>query len=1369
MKIGFDFGSKNISYAVINENSVIESGSCSHDGDTTGTFTNLLSDIYKKFPKDDIETFGITGSIDLHGLRVIDPILSSVEANKFLKTGCRNILSIGSESFYLIKLDENYNYIEHVINPDCASGTGSFIVQQAERLGFSVEELAQMAHAFDAAVPSISTRCAVFAKSDIIHSQAQGFSKEAIAAGICEGVARTVLQNTLKGKKLIGDALFIGGVSSNKKIISEISKSIGIPVKVIEHSPVFNAIGAACIGMENDLNIDKVLYKMKINREERDKLQINVTQYPDFSLDKTYISDGIEITAYEDIESGNYSVFIGLDIGSTSTKAIILDENKKILAGIYAPTKGDPVNAVSEIFRKFADIFPDSELLIRGIGTTGSGRKLIKEIINADCVINEISAHAKGATFLDPDVDTIIEIGGQDSKFTTLKNGAVVNATMNYVCAAGTGSFIEEQAQRLNITLDEISGMALGQKAPFTSDRCTVYMERDLNMLLSEGYDKKQVIASVLFSVRDNYLSKVVGKTSLGEKIYFQGATGRNKALVAAFEDEIKKPILVSKYCHLTGALGCALYVMEYNLEKSAFTGIDFSFKAYSEVCTLCANKCDLRVYSAGDKITAWGLKCGRDYEDKNMKKIDTSSGIEKKYFSVFDRDLIKKENITIGIPASLYMMEYYSLFSNFFQKLGMNVVIESGSTKNMSYGKTIVNSDFCAPLVLTHGIIKSLLDKNVDYIFFPAIINEQNLLAELPAEEKYVEKTTDCYFCFYSQYASTIVNTIPSLNFKDKLISPKIKFNNRKIEQVALELAESMSGILNEPVQKLCDTFIESYNEYQENKKTWQEEGKKFLESDPDKIKILLLGRPYAVFDEKINLGIPGKIEKAGYGMIHQSMLDLKPDDEEKSDIISRMHWFYGQQILLAAEAVLEHKNIYPVFLTCFRCSPDSYLLSYFKKMMDDASKPYLVIQLDEHSSDVGYETRVEAALDSFINDFKSADKKGKQKAVITKQEHKIDKDDTIFIPFISPIISEIQKYVFESAGYKARVLPLEQRMINTGYKFTSGGECMPNAAIVGSIIDMIRSENLTPEKTALYLPTMCLACNFNQFTQLIQIAGEKAGIGGFKIINPNAIRGIPDVPMKINLNLLSVNILSSLLYKLIFRIKPYEISKGDTAAALEKSMDIIKKYLNIDKPLIEAAVEIRGLFEKIEISNEKKPKIGILGDLYTKYNSILNDDIFGFIEELGGEVVMPSYTEMLIHFIYSDVLENDLTKFYLKMVIKEEQKFEKIFSGILADSEEPPLEECISLMHEYGIRHHIIGETTISVSRMLYYIKHRLVDAVVHVNPIFCCPGVVSSSIFRKIQEDYSIPIIDLFYDGTNKPNKLIVPHMYYLTGRV
>ncbi len=505
-----------------------------------------------------------------------------------MKTEVRNILSIGCESFYMIRLDEDFNYVEHFVNSDCASGTGSFIDQQAERLGFGTEELAEKAFAFEGSSPSIATRCAVFAKSDIIHAQAQGFSKEAISSGLCEGVTRSVLANTVKGRELSGSVLFIGGMSRNRKIVAEISNTLDRDVRVHENGLFFNAIGAAALGELPWEKSRSLVKTIREKREVRKSLEINLDHYPEFDEDKSYEVDGMEITLYSTPATFACDVYLGIDVGSTSTKAVVTDTAGTILAGLYGRTQGDPVHAVTVLLARVREIFEGKALKIKGVATTGSGRELIREVVGADMAINEITAHAQGATFLDPDVDTIIEIGGQDSKFTLLKNGVVTNAVMNYVCAAGTGSFIEEQAKRLDMTLDEISRVVTGEIAPFTSDRCTVYMERDLNIFLSEGWRREQIIAAVLYSVRDNYLSKVVGKSVPGKKIYFQGATARNKALVAVFENELNQPVFVSKYCHLTGALGCTVALMEANHTTSEFTGIDFSCEVSSEICTYC-------------------------------------------------------------------------------------------------------------------------------------------------------------------------------------------------------------------------------------------------------------------------------------------------------------------------------------------------------------------------------------------------------------------------------------------------------------------------------------------------------------------------------------------------------------------------------------------------------------------------------------------------------------------------------------------------------------------------------------------------------------------------------------------------------------
>lgn len=1371
MRLGIDIGSKNVSYALLHNTSIVDKNSIAHNGDITGT----IGMIVRKLAVHPIETYGLSGSLDLPGIPIIDPVPALVEANKYLNTGARNILSIGCETFCLIILDENGNYKEHNVNSECASGTGSFIDQQAERLGYTTEELADKAYAYTGKTPSIASRCAVFAKSDIIHAQAQGFDKKAIAGGICEGVTRCVLANVIKGRDLLDGILICGGVSQNKKVTTEIGTQLHKPVMVREESPYLNAIGAAILADRDSIDLDALQRAMKKQRELRDRLEIKLTEYPDFDADTHFVENGVEITIYKELIEDNdrlyeeaEGIYIGLDIGSTSTKAIIIDDKKNILYGFYTRTKGDPVKAVSILFKTIKRMLPPTgSPPILGVGTTGSGRNLVKEVINADLAINEISAHAKGALFIDPTVDTIIEIGGQDSKFTLLKDGEVTNAIMNYVCAAGTGSFIEEQVKRLDITLDDISDMAIGRRAPFTSDRCTVYMERDLNIYMQEGWAKQDIIASVLFSVRDNYLSKVAGKNPMGNKVYFQGATAKNKALVAAFENKLEKPILVSRYCHLTGALGVSLYLMERNIRISAFTGIDFEYQTESEVCTLCANQCDLRVYTVNNVKTAWGLKCGRDYNEKKVKAISNVSQLERMYFNHF-KTIGSSDNATktVGIPVSIYMSEYYALFKDVFEHLGFKVVLEKSSPAKTKAGLGLVNSDFCLPITLMHGLVKSLLDKGVDYIFLPAIINGRAYIKHSKHEEKFIDKISDAYYCYYSQYASTIVDNLPTLDTAGKILSPKIKFNYKTVEEVADDFADELCGILNVSREAVVEVFIKCAERFEAGNESWRNKGREILSEVKDKPTLLLLGRPYTVFDGGVNLGIPAKLEAMGFDLVYQSMLDLnyeRPKDEQY--YLDKMHWYYGQQIMLAAEFAARMPGVYPVFLTCFRCSPDSYLLTYFKETMNHVGKPFLTIQLDEHTSDVGYQTRIEAGIETFLNHIKHKRKTTPPLPHRQYRNDRISPDDLVLLPYLSPIISQLQEAVFNAHGYRAEVLPLDQKMINRGYRYASGGECMPNVSIIGSLIERLEKDDIDPEKTAMYLPSGCLACNFNQFTVLADFALESAGFNGVKICNPNAARSLRGVPKALNRDLTQANILGSILYKLYFRFVPYEAQEGSAKRALVESLVKITEYLKADKTLFDAAREVRTIFEAVQVSGERKPRIGILGDLYLKYNEILNDDIYSLIKKLGGEVVIPSFTETVAYLIDGDVREHGVTRRLLSGLTMAEQQFEKIFTGLLDDSFEPPVEECVNLMHEYGIKHYITGETTINLSRVLYYLEHKMVSAVIHVNPVFCCPGVVSSSIFKKIQQDYDVPIINLFYDGTNKPNKTIVPHLYYL----
>lgn len=1368
MKAGFDFGSKNLSAAIVDEQAVVFDTSIPHNGNIETAFAQALEQIQSKIDMGRIHTFGLTGNITVAGVKTFDPVITSVEANRYLSTGCRNIFSIGCESFYLIRLDEEFNYSDHIVNSDCASGTGGFIDQQAERLGFSTPALGQKAANYKDRSPSIATRCAVFAKSDIIHAQARGFSKEAICAGLCEGVARNVLANTVRGGDLPGQVLFAGGMSQNKKIVDQLSRALGKAVIVPANALTFNAVGAAVLGKTPFEQISRISQNSQKCVKSRPELLMDLSHYPDFAEEESYVEDDIEVTRYAPLNQVAYHVYIGIDVGSTSTKAVVMTRDRQILTGLYARTKGDPVGAAAALLAKLNQIFSHTELTILGVGTTGSGRELIHQVIRADEAINEITAHALGATFIDPKTDTIIEIGGQDSKFTQMKNGQVTNSVMNYVCAAGTGSFIEEQAKRLDITLDEISTMAQGQTAPFTSDRCTVYMERDLNLFLAEGWKKEQIISAVLYSVRDNYLSKVVGKSRMGDRIYFQGATARNKALVAVFENELKKPVFVSRYCHLTGALGCAVSLMLKKVSQTRFTGMDFTYTTHTEICDLCANQCELRVYTTGDSQTAWGLKCGRDYADKQVKKTSRSSMIEKTFSQVFApvSNAPEHAQLTVGIPETLFLKEYSGMFIDFFHFLGIRVILEKSSSKKLAQGMEMINADFCAPMALSHGMAASLAQKDVDLIFFPAMINEQNLTQPLPDEALFREKMTDAYFCYYSAYASAIIDNLPAHPFKVPIVSPKIKFNNISDQKAAQDLAAQLEPVLNRPALEIEQAFIKARQAFYASQKKWKQAGADILNQSAGKKKILLLGRPYALFDSRINLGIPKKLQDLGFELISQSMFD--PDTQtDPVDHLENMHWYFGQQILMAADQAARSEDIYPVFLTCFRCSPDAYLITYFKEIMEKAGKPYLILQLDEHSSDVGYMTRIEAAADAFVNDFKASAGRSIDTATPAVEygpDH-FRQADTILIPATDSRINRFQQQVFETAGYSARILDLDTAIMNQGYRFASGGECLPNVAITGSVIHALQTNAIDPEKTILYLPNICLSCNFNQYGNLVQVACRNAGFNGVRVMNFNGLNPAPGISSKANAHLLSVTILGSILEKLKRRFQPYETQKGDIQALVSQSEQIISTHIIEKKSLLNAARQVKKLFEQVPLPKQRKPVIAVLGDLYAKFNTLLNDHICDNIEALGGEVLIPSYNELVLHAMHADMVENNDDGRQFTAMVRYEQRFEAIFDELINDSLEPDPNACDTLIKEFGLDNFITGETYISVGRLLYYIKHELADAIIHVNPLLCCPGVISASIFKNIQHRFSIPVVDLFYDGTNKPNKMIEPLMFYL----
>jgi predicted CoA-substrate-specific enzyme activase len=1392
-RIGIDIGSLYLGAVVLDDGEIRDFHYREHRGDIQGELESLTAlPEYKNF-----DTLGITGNFSERRDAVIDNTLALIEGARVLLPECRNVFAIGGQTFSLILFDDRGGYKEHSLNAPCAAGTGSFIEQQAERLGLSVADLAAKAAAFSGKRPVIATRCAVFAKTDIIHAMQEGYSLEAVCGGLCEGIARNVLDALIKGREIEDPVGFIGGVSLNRAITSSMEKILGRNVQVPAHSQVAGAIGAAMMGVLKDVP-PGLVGRQSRSRESREPLRLSLSNYPDFASFSIELKEGVEVFLPGDEMPGRGSssqktvgntpvstegLYIGIDIGSTSTKAVLIDEEEEILGGFYTTTAGEPIRAVQRLIRSINDTFDAERLEISGVATTGSGRMIIKELFNADMVMNEITAHARAAVFLHPRADTIIEIGGQDSKFTLLRDGEVYYSTMNYVCAAGTGSFIEEQAKRLEVTLEDFSDMAFGARAPFTSDRCTVYMERDLNALLGEGWSKEALAAAVLNSVRDNYLAKVVSKTSLGDYIVFQGATGRNKALVAAFEQLIEKPIHVSPYCHLTGALGAALLCREAGTEqeKSTFIWEVQDLQISEEICRRCANHCLLTVVETGGRKSGWGMKCGRDYSSRRQTEPAPSEP-EKRFTEIMaplyepvrggglsdQSENAKRASINIGIPQSLYNVGYAPLWYLFLTRLGFSVQLSKTDRAALEQGKALVNSDFCAPMILAHGYIGQLLAQDTDYLFYPAVTNEHD--PDFDGALEYRRKTRDSYYCYYSQYLPTIVNKLTAVEVEPKLISPLISFNNMDLEQIADAIHAEMKRKIPVDLDRgeVTGALKQAHAAFTEQKRRWGQSYRKRLAGDgEDQPNILLLGRPYVLFDPVMNLGLPTKLEREGARLFWQEEIDLEGFEPQYAGrYYERMHWHYGKQILKAAEYCAKQPNLFAVYLTCFRCSPDSFLLSYVKDIMGQYEKPFLILQLDEHSSDIGYSTRIEAGLQSFRNHLR-AEKKVAAPAKTRPRNDLLEKGDTVLLPNLDPLTGYFWEACFKRAGYDAELLDPDERSLNTGYRYTNGGECMPLISLIGGVIEKVKKEALKPEDTFFYIPTTCIACNFSNFPILADLAFESAGLKGLKIGLINTMAPGEMLPQTLAVKMLESNILGGIVYKMFHRVIPYETRPGEAEEVLWETRERIARAILEGADLRSVLSGVVARFRDIERDESagRKPRIGLIGDLYVKYNNLVNQNVQKVVRELGGELWIPSLTEWPFHFYDADVrLYGDDPRHY-KLLQTIEKRYERLAASLVEEQEEPDFSECVALMDEYRITHYIVGETSINIGRALYYIKHKLVDAILHVNPIFCCPGVVTASIYRKIQEDFGIPIIDIFYDGTGNPNKVLIPHLHYL----
>ena len=1387
--LGIDIGSSAIAVAEINPTGeCVKTSYCFHHGQVDDHLKRAL----RQFDLSRIAGIAATASTPstVKVSHRYDNRVATMAAARQYYPQARSILNIGAEKFGLIQLDRQGNYRSFRANSGCAAGTGSFLDQQAQRLKLAdAAVLSELARNNTGVIPKIASRCAVFAKTDLAHAQQEGYLLEEICDGLCYGLAKNVVDVLFSGQTPLGPVLLTGGVAKNLAVAEHIRDLIGLALIIARHP--CGAVGAALclLGREGrqellqPLSAETIIIPQSFEKQlYHDPIELTRSDYPAFVNPHAYTetrwdaSNPVEVDLYENLEPlAGQGVYLGIDVGSTSTKAVLMTRTRRVVAGFYTRTAGRPVNATQNLLAAIDALLKKQkvDLEISGVATTGSGRKLAGRIVGADLIIDEITAHATAAIALNPAVDTIIEIGGQDSKFTTLQNGRVTFSAMNAVCAAGTGSFIEEQAEKLDCPLDRISERTAHQRSPMASDRCTVFMERDINHYLSKGYSVNEVLAAVLHSVVENYLSKVAIESSIGAAITFQGATARNKSLVAAMEQRLKKPIFVSRFCHLTGAMGSVLALAEQGVEMTGFKGLGLhkqDIPIRSEICGLCTNHCKITVARVEGIDTAYGFLCGRDYQTK--KRVDNNrSGFDllaerRKVFQA-TRSKTRPEGVTIGLPAALHLIEDLPMWQHFFDALGVHTITSEAYSDALKTGKPLAGAEFCAPMTALCGHVAHLLPQ-CDYIFMPFYL-----------EKKAHKKNVRRQYCYYTQYAPCVASLLPSPDDAHKLLTPLVDylynafFTKMQLYRMLNTHAHQQIGFLD--VSAAYDAALKFKQTALSRLKSGYQN---YLQTSPA-LHAVMLGRPYTVLVSSMNKGILDIFAALGVKTVYQDMLTYTPQDVRAiAPLLEEIHWYHAARILEAAEAVARIDSAYPVLVTAFKCTPDSFIIDYFKKVMAAHDKPFLILQLDEHDSSVGYETRIEAAIAAFRSHYASRIRKTplSYSPSLIPSSVKALTEKTLLFPNWDETAQRLVVANLQREGIDARLLQGSDAIVRKSMRFNSG-QCIPLTIIAQEFIDYMETHDLDPGRTVLWMLSSKIACNIGLYAHQIQNILHAHGNGMQYAGVYTGSLSLTDISIKLPLNNYLAYMIGGLLKKIACRLRPYEKFPGTTDRVMRKSLVLLEGAFRWHRSKEAALAQVIEWFEAIERRDEDlalhRPKVAIFGDIYVRDNELINQNLIHFIEAHGGEVVTTPYStfvKMIAKpylrkwFVEGHYLEVFSSKALIASISHLEKTYYKYFQRILEEPEPVYDESPEHILSTYGIRIENTGETMENILKIHYLKKfHPDIALFVQTSPAFCCPALITESMAATIQKITHTPISTITYDGTGgDKNDVIIPYL-------
>ncbi|MFB3884078.1 MAG: acyl-CoA dehydratase activase [Thermodesulfobacteriota bacterium] len=1384
--LGIDVGSVSANTVIMDvDREVLEEHYTRIKGQPLQTVQKILQEILQRIPPEQLHSVSFTGIggkllSELLGGIFVNEIIAQAKAVQHLYPQVRTIIDIGGEDSKLVLIkDENghFKIDDFSMNTLCAAGTGSFLDQQASRLGLTIEEFGQLALR-SMNPPRIAGRCSVFAKSDMIHLQQIATPDYDIVAGLCYALARNFKSNIGKGKVFTKPISFQGGVAANvgmRKAFKDVLELSDGELIIPKYFASMGAIGAIFVTMESPevkkgwFGLDKLNQYLREHKEEQTSLKplclssqhlispppraprrVHGSPEPNMVQGRSPLNEKKKIEAY-----------LGLDVGSISTNLVVIDREKKILSKRYLMTAGRPIEAVRLGLQEIGEEI-GGEVEIEGVGTTGSGRYLTADFVGADLVRNEITAQATAAVHIDPAVDTIFEIGGQDSKYISLENGVVVDFEMNKVCAAGTGSFLEEQAEKLDVSIKEEFGtIALSAQEPVRmGERCTVFIESDLVHHQQRGAQKDDLVAGLSYSIVQNYLNRVVGDRRIGNRIFFQGGTAFNKGVVAAFERVLNREIVVPPDHDVTGAIGVAILAMEEKTwEKSGFKGFDLSHRRYEQSsfeCKGCPNLCLIRKVSVeGEKPLFYGSRCEKYDVIKRTKGTDIPDLFaerEKMLFAPYEgEEKLSPEAPEIGIPRILNFHEMIPFWRAFFTELGYRVVLSDATNKELiRKGVENVVAETCFPIKVSHGHVLNLLEKGVKRIFLPSLVNIKPPDPEIPNSAA----------CPYAQsFPYAVHSSIDFKKAKVEVLQPilHLGFGKDHLEKELIHFGRA----LDRRPKEVRKAFEKAERFQALFYQSLLHRGKEILDRvEPNEKVMVIIGRPYNACDSGVNLEIPKKLRDLGVLPIPMDYLPL--DSINPSEEIREMYWRYGQKILAGGKIVKEDPRLYGVYITNFGCGPDSFISHFFRDL--SKGKPYLQLEIDEHSADAGAITRCEAFLDSLKN-VKT------EKVLSPKREKpKTDRTKKIYIPYMCDHSFAVAA-AFNACGVEADVFPeSDEETLYWGRKLTSGKECYPCILTTGDMVKLLNNPDFDHERAAFFMPSGNGPCRFGQYHRFHRLVLDDLGFHHVPIYSPNQ-----DDTLYSDLGIMGSQftrlgwqgiVAVDLLMKKLLEVRPYERERGQTDRVYQESLKRVCEAIRGGGDLEEVLRKSIGDLNRIEIDGAgTKPLIGIVGEIFVRLNPFANENVVRKIEQFGGEAWIAPLTEWILYVntiatrrslrrkSFSNLLKVFLTDYYQK---RDEHHLEKIFKNHLRNFGEPKTRQIFKKARPY-LDSSFEGEAILSVGKTIDFAK-RGASGIVNIMPFTCMPGTIVSTLLKRYREDNTnIPILNMAYDGQEQTNTL------------